>query len=173
MIPEALIRTARDNFFFAALQWAAMENGRFKYTDLPTGFNWTIDGETRYLKWEHRTEKGFRVWVLNQLRAALAVAAIQIDSVLRDYFGNEPYQDTDHERRAARCIMYMIRCAFAHNPLEPKWEVRGKHYADVFSVASANFTLNTGGLNGKSLDDANINWFKLLDLMDCCATLVS
>ena len=67
MNPEALIRTARDNFFFAALQWAAMENGRFKHTDLPAGFNWTVDGEQRFLKWEHRTKSGFQIWVLNQL----------------------------------------------------------------------------------------------------------
>ena len=34
MKPEVLIRTARDNFFFAALQWAAMKNGESKYSDL-------------------------------------------------------------------------------------------------------------------------------------------
>ncbi len=173
MTPEALIRTARDNFSFAALQWASMENGRLKYTDLPTGFNWTIDGETRYFKWAPRTEKGFRIWVLNQLRAALAIAAIQIDSVLSDYFCNKPHEDTIHERRAARCIMYMIRCAFAHNPLEPKWNVTGRSYADVFTVPSASFTLDTRGLNGKPIDEKGINWFKLFDLMDYCATLVS
>ena len=69
--------------------------------------------------------------------------------------------------------MYMIRCAFAHNPLEPKWEVRGKDYADILSVPSASFALDTIRLNGKPLDEAGINWFKLLDLMDYCATLVS
>jgi hypothetical protein len=168
--PKALIRTARDNFYFAVIQWAAMENQRFRYTDLPNEVNWTIEGETRHLKREVRSEVGFRKLVLNQLRAALAISVLEIDSVLADYFGNKPYVDPNDERRAARCIIYMIRCAFAHNPLEPKWNVTGDHYKGVFTVPSANFTLDTRDINGKPLDQ--VNWFGLLDLMDYCATIV-
>ena len=171
MKPEAVIRTARDNFFFAALQWAAMENGRFKYTDLPTGFNWSIEGEQRFFKWEARTESGFQIWVTNQLRAAFAIAAIQVDTVLADYFKNKPYEDVDPERRAARCAMHMIRCAFAHNPLEPIWEVRNPQYCDVFSVPSCQFKLDTRKLDARPFDEAQLNWFSFLDLIDYCHSL--
>ena len=173
MTPKALIREARKNFWFAVMQWGAVENGHFWYRNLPSKVNWTIEGETRNLEWYRRSDKGFKTLVLNQLRAALGIATIQIDSVLTDYFCNKPYLDTDPDRKAARCIIYMIRCAFAHNPLEAKWEIKNQEYSGVFSVPSINFTLDTTNLDGRPLDDANMNWFRLFDLMDYCENLVT
>lgn len=172
MTPEALIREAQKNFFFAFFQWTAMENGIFKYSNLPNKSSWTVEGETRVVEWTNQTEKGFQTQILNQLRAALAIAVIQTDTVLSDYYKSkgQPYQDTDQERRATRCIIYMIRCAFAHNPLEPKWEVKSDNYKDVFKVPSVRFTLDTRELHGKPFDD--INWFRLLDLIEYCKNLV-
>ena len=157
---------------FAAIQWGAAENGSLRYTNLPSRMNWIIGSETRRLEWQDRSERSFKIMVLNQLRAALAIATIQIDTVLTEYFRNNPYQDIDPERKAARCIIYMIRCAFAHNPLEAKWEVRNQDYSGVFSVSSINFTLDTTNLDGRPLDDANINWYTLLDLMEYCENLI-
>lgn len=173
MKPEARIREAQTNFFFAAVQWSAMQNGLFKYTDLPTGFNWTIEGETRFIELKPRSEKGFRTMVTNQLRAALAVLVIETDSALTDCLDQKPHNDTDNERRATRCIMYMFRCAFAHHPLEPTWNVAGKNYEDkTFVVRSIDYTLDTTGLHGKPLDAEGLNWFKLIDLTDHCITYI-
>ena len=173
MTPVARIREAQKNFFFAALKWAAMKNGLYKYTDLPAGFSWTIDDETRYIKWQPRSEKGFRTLVINQLRAALAILVIETDSVLNDCLGIEPYNDTDDERRNTRCIMYMFRCAVAHHPLEPTWNVTSENYKDkIFIVPSVDFTLDTTGLNGKPLDAEGLNWFKLIDLTNHCITYI-
>ena len=157
---------------FATIQWGAVENGCFGYENLPSRMNWIIGNETRTIEWKDRSDRGIKTLVINQLRAALAIATIQIDTVLTEYFGNQPYQDAEPERKSVRCIIYMIRCAFAHNPLEPKWEVRNQNYSRVFSVPSINFTLNATNLDGRPLDDANINWCILLDLMEYCENLI-
>ncbi len=173
MTPAVRIREAKKNFWFAALQWAAMKNNRFRYSCLPNGFNWTIEGETRLIKWT-RSEEGFRTQVTNQLRAALAVLVVETDSSLTDHFlGEQPHEDRDDERRAARCIIYMLRCAFAHHPLQPTWNVTNDKYkGKFFVVPPVDFKLDTMGLHGKPLDVEDLNWFKLLDLIDHCITYV-
>ena len=156
----------------AAIQWGAMENNLNIYTNLPHEFQWTLGNETRRLFWKNRSDKGVSVLVRNQMRSALGVWAIGVHSILNDTFRNEPYEDMDEEQKAVRCIIYMFRCAFAHNPILPKWNVTNPEYDSIFKVPSINYTFSTKGLNGKLLDDAKINWLGLIDLMQYCETLV-
>lgn len=181
MTPEKQIGEVKKNYYFAVMQWVMIKNRFFsgrtgksnqKYKII---IPWTIGDETRTFEWTG-TEADLEIPVTNQLRAALAIAVILIDSVLENRFGAKPLEDTDIERKAARCIIHKLRCAYAHNPLEPNWEEfpQKSPYRRVFSIPSINYSLDLAQLSGKPLDYMGLlNWFKLLDLMDYCAGLVS
>ena len=171
MTPHALIRTARNHFFFAVILWAAARNDLLE-PHLPDSVDWTNDaGVTRTLTWE-KTKARVATEAVNNMRAALGVAMIQLDKVLADQFNGARYKDTDPERRAARCVVYMLRCAFAHNPLMPDWNITNPGYAQNFAIPAARFSLDLTNANGKSLDGGGLDWFGLLDLFDYCETLV-
>lgn len=171
MTPKALIRTARNHFFFAVILWAAAKNDLLE-AHLPDRVSWTNDaGETRTLDWQKNKQR-VATEAVNNMRSALGVAIIQLDKVLADHFVASRYKDPDPERRAARCAVYMLRCAFAHNPLEPTWNVTRAEYAQKFVIPAAGFSIDTTTAHGKPLDSTGLNWFGLLDLFDYCASLV-
>ena len=176
MTHEARIQEALYCFYFVVIQRGVMKNKSFKYDQLPPVMDWKVGDNIRRIYWANRSEDTFEALMTNQLRAALMIAVIATDSALTDCFAKgenkEPYNDSDSERRAARCIIHMIRCAFAHQPLEPKWNVTGDEYKNVFTVKSLNFSLDTRTLNGKSLDQDTFPWFQVIDLMEFCKTLV-
>ena len=60
----------------------------------------TIEGETRRLEWQNRSQANLHSDAENNLRAALGVAAVQIDDVMSRYFGNKPYADKNEEEKA-------------------------------------------------------------------------
>ncbi len=70
---------------------------------------------------------------INNLLASSAICAIAIDSALDEAFGDKPDKYSDKDIDSLRAIVYMIRCAFAHNPLNPKWVIKSK-YRRVFSI---------------------------------------
>jgi hypothetical protein len=72
-----------------------------------------------------------------------------------------------------RSFVYMVRCAFAHDPMWPKWEVRG-HYARIlnFQLGGSCHSIDMPSLDGRALEleqfgglpvylamrDAVLNW---------------
>ena len=66
-----------------------------------------------------------------------------------------------------RTLIYMLRCAFAHNPALPLWEARGKDYARQLSLQleKTTLTIDFASLSGKPFAYEDIggfaNWFKI------------
>ena len=66
-----------------------------------------------------------------------------------------------------RTLIYMIRCAFAHNPALPLWEARGRDYARTLSLQldESTLTIDFASLAGKPFAYEDIggfaNWFKI------------
>ncbi|MBU3696760.1 hypothetical protein [Dechloromonas sp.] len=66
-----------------------------------------------------------------------------------------------------QALIYMIRCAFAHNPAMPAWEARGKDYERLLEVQLGNETviIDLVALNGRPFEYEHIgglaNWFKI------------
>jgi hypothetical protein len=87
----------------------------------------------------------------NQVVANLGICIQVLDHALSSAFGakKDPgnsalaLDEFDH----ARIIVYMLRSAFAHDPVNPRWECRGPYVA-MFTVSTANVTLDTTALNG-------------------------
>lgn len=65
-----------------------------------------------------------------------------------------------------RSLVYMIRCAFAHNPAMPTWEVRGPYSRDLELVLEGeSIRVRLAELHGKDFDYSHIgglaNWYRI------------
>ena len=84
---------------------------------------------------------------------------VVIDEALNRIFGDKPksYSDTDID--ALRAIIYMLRCAVAHGPTSPLWEVRGK-YRRKFVIREIGFELDATSLDGEILKHTDYGGLK-------------
>lgn len=71
---------------------------------------------------------------------------------------------------ALRTLVYMIRCAYAHNMMHPKWEVRGEYLQNIkISFANVILDIDLTDKDGKPFDMDDIggykNYFMIKDLI--------
>jgi hypothetical protein len=68
----------------------------------------------------------------------------------------------------------MIRCAFAHNPANPTWEVRGKYEGiPEPELTDIGLKIDIFSLNGRPLSDSQFNGYnQLLKLMEHCLEVI-
>ena len=68
-----------------------------------------------------------------------------------------------------RTLVYMVRCAFAHNPAKPCWEARG-NFARKFqlNLGESDLSMDMVALNGNDFDYSHIggfaNWYKIREM---------
>jgi hypothetical protein len=62
-----------------------------------------------------------------------------------------------------RTLVYMVRCAFAHNPALPLWEARGKDYARMLSlpVCGTPLSIDLASLHGQPFEYDHIGGFAM------------
>lgn len=66
-----------------------------------------------------------------------------------------------------RTLVYMVRCAFAHNPALPLWKARGRQYARIISVQAGDISIsiNLTSLHGQPFEYSHIgglqNWLRI------------
>jgi hypothetical protein len=92
--------------------------------------------------------------------------AAQVTSDLKG--GRFSHQNSDI--RDALSILYLVRCAFAHNPLTPTWRIDRKFLQDrTFEVKVIGLRLDTTGLNGQvGVINRIGGWVGGLRLLDFC-----
>jgi hypothetical protein len=83
-------------------------------------------------------------------RTATYLMSITIKDALKDVYG-DPKNHSDNRIVAAYQISRLIRNAFAHSPIEPKWSIDPNCRDKQFAIADVIF-LNTKGLHGKKFD---------------------
>ncbi len=136
---------------FAAIQGGAVSPASFANDTTFGSASGSVRIRTRY---SEGSLKG-RAW--NLLFSAIAITSQAVDRALSDALGKRPLN-----RQAARSIdalagldaawvlVYMVRCAFAHDPFNPRWECRGR-YLGTLRVAASNLTVDLRERNGQRL----------------------
>ena len=72
-----------------------------------------------------------------------------------------------------RILIYMIRCAFAHNVLKPQWEVRGDYQRNLsIRDKEIKIDLDLSTLNSKEFNINQIGLLNFFDLMVACYALI-
>lgn len=75
----------------------------------------------------------------------------------------------DRSKHDVAMIVYMVRCAFAHNIADPKWEVRGKFLKNIdFPMDRGQIHIDFTSLNGQPFKYEHIgdlpNWYRIKNL---------
>jgi hypothetical protein len=112
----------------------------------------------------------------------MSISAIAADRALDDAFGmlrpldqGSPLQSAAalNDRDATRAIMYMLRNAYAHDPLNPRWLCKGARVG-VFRINAIGFTLDTTSLDGQPWNIAHVNGqLAYFGLLQFCQDLVA
>lgn len=108
----------------------------------------------------------------NLLRGMMSICCIGMDEALDSRFGKKPQQYPNSDIGNLRAIIYMMRCAFAHTPTLPKWEI-SKSHQKVFSINEIDMTIDFRILNGKKLVLAHHHGVTgFCKLMDLCVRVI-
>jgi hypothetical protein len=162
--PLDAIRTAKQFLYYAWFLYEAVVRGAIT----PETFTDEIPEGEMKLSWppENRTPAALERHAWNNVLAAMSISAIAADRALDDTFGAKPQPAAAlSDQDATRVVMYMLRCAYAHDPLNPRWECRGP-YLGVFRINALDFELDTRALHGQPWNIAHVGgplgYFNLL-----------
>ncbi len=164
---------ASKNFRFASVLFIAQENNKvIKPNDIPTRSRWdnlAAKTWTEIIIPEIK-QSDIDIEIKNMVRSTFASAIIQADSSLEKKFKSNAHSclsDSEAPYRDLRCIVYMLRCSCAHNPVNPTWEVGKSFQNQHFQIPDLNIFLDTSDKHGTSaevVDDLG-GWNKALDLI--------
>jgi hypothetical protein len=173
--PADRIRAARELFVIAAKAVIAIGDGTWKPDDLKTHLKIKGESDAEFFEVRHHRvgSDELKVWAWNMHYATIVVLATEVDAALKESIGKHILQDPERERRAARAVMYMIRCSVAHGPIRPVWEC-SPGYAKVWDVPSAGLSVDLTNLNGQRVRaDIHGGWTGFLKLVEYCLQQVS
>ncbi|GEM_PF-2053675 len=102
---------------------------------------------------------------------------LAFDEALDEIYGGKPASYSDNPTDSLRAIIYMMRCAFAHNPGSPEWRIKDpkskKNIKRSFKIEKINFVIDFSQLNGKALDANQHGGFcQLWRLMEYCLDII-
>ena len=84
----------------------------------------------------------------NMMMNVAAACFLQHDEVARQVFsGGTRFRHSDAEIRNTCSILFLVRCAFAHNPLIPTWLIDSRFRDKLYDVPEIGLQLNTTGLH--------------------------
>jgi hypothetical protein len=92
----------------------------------------------------------------NNFCITLGFTAVVLDEAL-DRAGLGRDLDAASPHRDLRALVYMIRCAFAHDMMNPRWVARGPFARPLcVSLPSGALRLDAAALNGVAFEDAHV-----------------
>lgn len=96
------------------------------------------------------------------------VSAIVLDAAF-DADGFKKTPESENREDLIRTLVFMIRCAFAHNMAFPRWEVRGPYNRKIeFGLFDEHLSIDLRELHGQLFEYSHIggagNWFKIRDV---------
>lgn len=116
-----------------------------------------LDGEA--LRFNHNSFNSYEDIILaaqNNYVNSLGLSAIALEKSLQDAgIRNDP-KDMSNEGQL-RKLVYMIRCAFAHDMMTPHWDIKRKNTIMLeVNTGKRKISVDLNQLDGKPFDDKNI-----------------
>ncbi len=173
--PTESVRQALEVFVITLKVCDAINSGRWTADALKEHVTYKGEKESLWVPIHHHevTQEGLKSWGDAVLYYSSIMLAIAADEALNRHFGNQPLEEPDLQRRAARCIVYMIRCTGAHQPIRPIWVCKGP-YNQVFEVPYLNVRLDCPSVDGQPVKASDFGgWSKLKMLVEFCMQGVS
>jgi hypothetical protein len=81
-----------------------------------------------------------------------------------------PNPESDDSFDQIRCLIHLVRCAYAHRLADPYWDARGKKIRQYqIDLGEGSYTVDIGSLNGKPFQFEHIggrtNWHRMKDIV--------
>ncbi len=97
----------------------------------------------------------------NHIISSIACLFIALDEALKDTF--EPRKPKDLSKLGKlRTVIYLLRCTFAHDICEPKWDIRGQYLLlEPISIPIHSSLHNTNALRELSFDFKKLHGHRL------------
>lgn len=110
----------------------------------------------------------------NNFNITLGATAIIMDESLTSAGFPNNYTDRT-EIGQLRTLIYMIRCAFAHNMIQPKWQVRKAYLHELkFKFLGETIVIDLNALNGKPFTMEQIGGHDIyMEIKDKVIALIS
>jgi len=84
----------------------------------------------------------------NIMHNVAASCFMQFDELAKQRLnGNQRFNHRDEDIRNTCTVLYLVRCAFAHNPLVPTWLIKPRFKDKIFKVKDISLRLDTTGLH--------------------------
>jgi organic radical activating enzyme len=166
--PQTKIATAQASFALALRLNSEILSGRIRETIYEREVVIITGGAGLLLPPDYRVKKNdLKDGVFNLVIMALGATALTTDETLDEVFG-KPKDDLELNRKGLRVLVNQMRNAFAHNPWQPKWQIRPT-YQSIYQVnlgENASFTFDATSLDGKNVKPEDIggleSWVKVL-----------
>lgn len=111
----------------------------------------------------------------NNIMLSLGTLFIMIDTCLSDLgFHNDANNTT--ASGMYRTLIYMLKSAFAHNMLQPKWKIKGSYSKIKFNLRlkHGNIKCDLSKLNGKLFKEEDLGGYKnIKELVDFSTDIIS
>ncbi len=109
----------------------------------------------------------------NNLKVSiLGVCFCTLDSALDSTFEPKPNHYTDSDIDTLRAIVYMFRCAFAHEPTKPRWKIK-KKYQRVFRINEIHLKIDFTNLDNVIIEPSHhMGWQGIMNIFDYCLKTV-
>jgi len=152
------------------------KHGNIDYSKMSRKFN--LQDERRIVTFEIKeayspieTEQFAKNTVIAMTGAVFTILNSAMDTIFDPKEKNEAVQTTG--LIAARIIVFQIRNAYAHNPINPKWHITNSCHLKMFGIPEINITVDFKKLNEKDLKFSHINGVTgLTELLKYCLASV-
>ena len=162
----------RENVALAMALWAGAKKGFITTEHVPTGRAAVPTDDGRLVKvfnpLDLTSNQDLLRCINNQVRGAVAFAAMQTHGAMSQVFRIPPLKETDPDLRAARSALFLINAALAQGMLSPAWSCPPA-YRQRFEVHQISFVLDASELDGKEVfweDFGGLD--KYLELLEYC-----
>ena len=173
MEPALEIKMVRENLALAIAYWTGVRKGLITSAHLPAGRG-IVTSDTgqvvevfNSLKLEGNED--LARCATNQVRGAHAFSVMHTHRILESVYSGTPLEETDPDRKAARCAIYLLNVTMTQDMLAPVWACP-PNYRQRFGVQPISFVLDASKLDGKTVywhDFGGLE--KYLDLLDYIA----
>jgi len=176
MEPALEIKMVRENLALAIAYWIGVRKGLITSAHLPTGRAVVTSEVGRVVEvfnsLELKGNEDLARCATNQVRGAHAFSVMHTHRDLESVYNGTPLEDTDPDRKAARCAIYLLNVAMTQDMLAPVWACP-PNYRQRFEVQTISFVLDASDLDGKTVywhDFGGLE--KYLELLDYIAEQV-
>ena len=173
MEPALEIKMVRENLALAIAYWTGVRKGLITSAHLPAG-RAIVTSDTgqvvevfNSLKLEGNED--LARCATNQVRSAHAFSVMHTHRILESVYSGTPLEETDPDRKSARCAIHLLNVTMMQDMLAPVWACP-PNYRQRFGVQPISFVLDASKLDGKTVywhDFGGLE--KYLDLLDYIA----